>query len=173
MFLLLHTFVHHKKLFFLFVFLLIVGVAYTLHNDMAGITQGASVTKNHTQMLANTLPDIENTFVTMKNNGWDVNRPLIYAYYFYDHDKNKLAAFSKVLTKEGFHIGILDKSATYDKDRQYLLYVTETTTHTPQSLLKQCNKLSDLAVKNNIEVFDGWEAGTTSLDGQSLSSYQD
>ncbi|HVA96595.1 MAG TPA: ribonuclease E inhibitor RraB [Candidatus Acidoferrales bacterium] len=173
MFLILHLLANHRKLFFIFVFLLVLGVLSSMYFAYGGLTQGSSVTKNDTKLLVNSLPDIEKSFETMKNNGWDVNKPLIFAYYFYDHDEKKLAAFSKMLQKEGFYVGILDKSATYSNDHQYLLYVTETTIHTPQSLLKQCNKLSNQAVQDHIEDFDGWEAGETSLDGQSITKYQE
>ncbi|HSX09194.1 MAG TPA: ribonuclease E inhibitor RraB [Candidatus Saccharimonadales bacterium] len=173
MFLLLHLLAYRRKLFFLFVFLVALGVLSSIYFTYNDLTQGPSVKINDTEMLVSTLPDIESSFQSMEDKGIDVNKPLIYGYYFYDHDKNKLLAFSKVLQKEGFYIGILDESATYSSDHQYLLYVTETTIHTPQSLLKQCNRLTALAVKNHIEDFDGWEAGEQSLDGQKITQYQD
>lgn len=173
MYFLLQLFTYRRKLFYVFIILLVIGVVLTMRSEYIGIMQGSSTKQANTSMLVSSLSDTEKTFESMKNNGWDVIKPLIYAYYFYDHNETKLTAFSKILQKNGFHIGILDKSASYSKDHLYLLYVTEITEHTPKSLLKQCQRLSNLAIKNHIEVFDGWEAGKTSLDGQSLSDYQD
>ena len=157
----------------MFIILLVIGVFLTMYQLYGGLTQGSSIKIKDTEALVSTLPDIKSSFQSMEDKDVDVNKPLIYGYYFYDHDKKKLIAFSKVLQKEGFYIGILDESATYSRDHQYLLYVTETTIHTPQSLLKQCNTLTDLAIKNHIEDFDGWEAGNQSLDGQRITQYQD
>ena len=110
---------------------------------------------NQTTVIPLSLSKLETTFSRMKNEaGWDTNKPLLWGYFFYDHDKGKLEALGEKL--DGFDIYPPEK-----KDNTYILHIAEKTIHSPQTLLDQCNKLGELAVKNNIEVFDGWDVGKT------------
>lgn len=93
---------------------------------------------------------------------WDLNKPLVWGYYFYDKDPAKLEKLKKKLEEKGFKVYQVRKSAYFIRNN-YLLYAYEEVTHTPESLFDQCNRLANLAIENGIEEFDGWEAGKEPL----------
>lgn len=98
---------------------------------------------------------IKGMFRKMKTEAkWDMSKPMLWGYFFLDPDKKKLEALTKKLSREKFDI--VNIEATDDKE-VYRLHIEEKTIHTPESLIKQNNRLEYLAKENDIESFDGWD----------------
>lgn len=115
-----------------------------------------------TTAVETSLPELQQTFEEIDaQTDWELQSPLIWGYYFYDHDKKRLSVLRDVLKEEGFEVYELRNSAS--DASQYLLYVYESKVHTPESLLSQYNHILMLAHTYEVEVFDGWEVGETPL----------
>lgn len=108
-----------------------------------------------TQVFNIFLPNLQVAFDRMKSEaGWDTNDKLYWGYYFLDHDLKKLEAFGGKLEKEGYQIVEVRK---VEESSLFILHAEENIVHSPESLFEQCHKLTKLAQKNKIEVFDGWD----------------
>lgn len=120
-----------------------------------------------TKIFDISLPKMQETFKKMeKEAGWDIKSPLIWGYFFLDHDNRKLELFAKKLQEEGFKIVDIRKT----EDGIFNLHIEEKIVHSPESLYNTSRKLAKLANENHIETFDGWDAG---IDTKSPSSVTD
>lgn len=134
-----------------------------INSKLYNANENTPVDANRTEIMETSLFELQETFVKMNNEaGWDVNKPLIWGYYFYDHSPEKLRMLSKKLKGESFNVYEIRESGS-ETDDAYLLYAYEKAVHTPNSLLERNKKLAQFAIENSIEVFDGWEAGKEPL----------
>ena len=90
---------------------------------------------------------------------WNLNEPLLWGYFFTDHDPEKLARLRAHLERLGYrHVGILEPEAG-EEDRTYFLHVERVEHHTARSLHARNQQLSRLAEEFGVEAYDGMDVG--------------
>ena len=64
-----------------------------------------------------------------------------------------------------FYQILLEPYAKYipELENLFLIHLEEHVVHSAKSLFDQCYTLANLASENNIEIFDGWDAGSMSM----------
>lgn len=117
---------------------------------------------NKTQVFEISLDRMQEMFVkTKKEAGWDMNEKMYWGYYFLDQDVNNLKRFSDKLKELNLHVVEMRKT---DRNDLFLVRAEEHAVHTAKSLFDQCNRLAELSINNNIEVFDGWDVEKVNLN---------
>ena len=110
---------------------------------------------SETKIFEISLPKIQSAFKQITDEAnWETNIRMYWGYYFLDNNLQKIEQFSLALKGNGFEVVEMRRT---DVDNLYLLHVEERVIHSAKSLFKQCHKLADHAIKNEIEFFDGWD----------------
>jgi Regulator of ribonuclease activity B len=126
--------------------------------------------------LANTLPAIaqskkqipltqlEAMFENMRaKTKWDVDGPLLWGYFFYDPDSEKLVSAARDLEAMGY----LSKGVMKVPNKQdFRLHVEKIETHTPKSLNERNLEFYSFAEKNSIQSYDGMDVGPVPLSAK-------
>ena len=114
-----------------------------------------------TQIFNINFDNLNKAFIQMKNEaGWDTEDKLYWGFYFLDHDLKKLEKFADKLKNDSFQIVEIRNTG----DNLYLLHAEQYAIHSAESLFDQCHALANLAIENDIEIFDGWDAGSMSIN---------
>ncbi|CAN5128019.1 hypothetical protein BH09PAT1_BH09PAT1_1890 [soil metagenome] len=150
----------------LIISLVIIGwviLSLRTQSNLSNITQSSPSQVNGTTIPKITMSDALSQFQTIKTKTkWDITKPLVWGYYFYDHDQTKLDHVALQLKKQGF-MDVRILPAAGSTDNNYLLYVSEKVVLTPELLYKQSQEFAKLATTNHLESYDGWEAGEQPL----------
>jgi hypothetical protein len=90
---------------------------------------------------------------------WNLNEPLLWGYFFTDHDPKKLARLKAHLERFGYrYVGILEPDEG-EADRTHFLHVERVEHHTARSLHARNQQLSRLATEFGVEAYDGMDVG--------------
>ena len=113
------------------------------------ITSCSPVQNNEKQIHIDTI------FDKMELQGVDLNKPLLYSYYFYDQDQSKLEKLKDELLKDNFKLVRLEKA----EDQEFVLNVKKVEIHSRASLLERENQLEQLSKTFQVASYDGWDVG--------------
>jgi hypothetical protein len=109
-----------------------------------------------------TLQQIEVMFNEMRaENKWDLDGPLVWRYFFTDHNREKLLAAASALERMNYRVvGILEPSPDDDdKELMFLRVEKKLERHTPQTLNSRNIELYRFAEQFGLESYDGMDAG--------------
>jgi hypothetical protein len=103
---------------------------------------------------------LDEMFSTLKaKTKWDLNGPLLWGYFFTDHDPKNFIRLRAHLEKLGYrYVGIIEPEAA-EADKTYFLHVERVEHHTPQSLHARNQQLHRLAKQFGVENYDGMDVG--------------
>ncbi len=95
------------------------------------------------------------------NSDFNLNEELLWGYFFLDKDYNKLKKISEYLEKEEYRfVDIFEaEKETEDDPEEYYLHIEKVEFHNVDSLDKRNRYFYNLAVKNNIDSYDGFYVG--------------
>ena len=100
-------------------------------------------------------------FDDMKTNApWDINKPLLWGYFFADADKAKLENATKPLKAKGYQIvGIYDSKPEADTPALWWLHIEKVEKHTVDTLHARNQEFYKFAEEHQIEAYDGMDVG--------------
>ncbi len=120
------------------------------------------------------LEGIEEIFTTAREeDGWNLDEPMLYSYYFVDADAEKLEKLGEHLEEQGYDfidIFELGDEETEEPTGEYLLHIDKIETHTPQSLAERNVEFARLASEYEVATYDGWEFGL--VDGEDDEDFE-
>lgn len=86
---------------------------------------------------------------------WKVDGPMLWGYFFFDHDKAKLENLGKELVKDGYRLVEVGPR----EGGVYCLHVEKVEKHTPETLNARNVSFEKLADRRGIESYDGMDVG--------------
>jgi Regulator of ribonuclease activity B len=99
------------------------------------------------------LKNLEKIFQKMENDGFEIEKPLKWGFYFFDENKEKL---EKIYLELKNHDYKLEKYIKMD-DNLWRLFVTKVEILQFQKLHRRNIAFNDLAKNFNIKLYDGWD----------------
>ncbi|WP_217901269.1 ribonuclease E inhibitor RraB [Rhodoferax sp. TH121] len=87
---------------------------------------------------------------------WDVDGPLLWGYFFFDQNLNKLKQAASELQGSGYRVVGLEQ---VEGKHFFRLHVEKVEAHTPKSLYARNNELYLLAERLSIVSYDGMDVG--------------
>jgi len=96
---------------------------------------------------------LENTFKQMASDGFDVNGPLKWGFFFFDSDKSKLIKVFDELKDHGYQQEDLNQL----EDDEWRLFVSKVDILTPEKLHKRNIAFNELAEHCDVALYDGWD----------------
>lgn len=93
-------------------------------------------------------------FDNMKSNGFDIDGPLNWGFYFVDKNKKNLKALFDELEEKNY---ILIDIYKIDGSDKWTLHASKIDILTPEKLHKRNNAFNDLADFCDVELYDGWD----------------
>lgn len=107
-----------------------------------------------------TLESLEEMFANIKvNTSWDTTKPLLWGYFFTDHNPKKFERLKESLVAQGYrYVQVLEPPST-DAEKRYFLHVERVEKHTPQTLYARNQEFYKLARKFGVETYDGMDVG--------------
>ena len=103
------------------------------------------------------IANLESMFKNMRSETkWNVDGDMLWGYFFFDPNPEKLKILEEELIKSGYHF--VDIHKTDDKS-EYVLHIEKVETHTPKTLDRRNQELTALAEKYGIESYDGMDVG--------------
>jgi len=121
------------------------------------------------------LEDLKDMFEDIRSDSnWDVERPMLWGYFFIDSSPEKLERAAKELEQLGYrYVDIYlpdDDEDDVDEDRQdddegeggaehWFLHVEKEEIHTPESLHERNRQLYAFAEKHGLADYDGMDVG--------------
>lgn len=104
------------------------------------------------------IPNLDNlikSFHKMQADGFDINSPLKWGFYFVDTDKEKLKKVFLELKDKNY---ILEKIyLVNDSDPEWTLHASKIDTLTPEKLHERNLAFNELADYCEISLYDGWD----------------
>ncbi len=95
------------------------------------------------------MKDIQTIFKRMELSGVDVNVPLLYGYFFYDKDLQRLTTVKDKLLAQKYQLVRMEKG----EDGLYVLHVQKVEKHSALTLYQRDKKFRE------ISSYDGWDVG--------------
>ena len=96
---------------------------------------------------------ISKAFSDMQENGWDINGPLIWGFFFISENKENLAKIFNELKDHNYKIEEIREC-----DGKWRLWVSKVEVLTEDKLRRRKEAFNELAAYYNSE-FDGWDVG--------------
>lgn len=87
---------------------------------------------------------------------WNVDGPLLWGYFFFDADNDKLAKAGSALESMGYKIVGIDQPKGV---LLYRLHVERVEVHTPETLHARNQELYAFADKFKLQAYDGMDVG--------------
>ena len=105
--------------------------------------------------------DMLGLFADMKKNApWDMNKPLLWGYFFADQNKAKLEAAGKLLQAQGYtQVGIYDSKPEADTPALWWLHIEKVELHTVDTLHARNQEFYRFAEAQQLEAYDGMDVG--------------
>ena len=94
--------------------------------------------------------------------GWNLDEPMLYSYYFIGTDADKLDGLGEALEEKDYEfIGVyeLGDEETEKATGEFLLHLDRVEKHTPESLAQRNVEFAKLAEDYGGVSYDGWEFG--------------
>lgn len=100
-------------------------------------------------------------FEDMKQNApWDLNKPLLWGYFFSDESKAKLEAAAPLLKAKGYQVvGIYDSKPEAGTPMLWWLHVEKAEKHTVDTLDARNQEFYRFAEEQQIDTYDGMDVG--------------
>ncbi len=93
---------------------------------------------------------------------WDMNRPMLWGYFFTDRSESKLEAAGRLLELEGFRfVDLFIPELDEGQDKYFFLHVERVETHSPNSLFELNTQLYAFAETHKLDTYDGMDVGPT------------
>jgi hypothetical protein len=91
---------------------------------------------------------------------WDMNRPMLWGYFFTSRSRAKLEAAASDLERQGYrfvdlYVPDLDKG----QEEYFFLHVEKEEIHSPKSLHERNGELYALADAHGLDTYDGMDVG--------------
>jgi hypothetical protein len=99
------------------------------------------------------LDRLKGIFGEMPANGFDINEPLKWGFFFFDSDRNKLNSLYDELKDKGYE----NNGTVLMEDNKWRLFVTKIEILTPEKLHSRNNAFNELAEYCSVELYDGWD----------------
>lgn len=96
---------------------------------------------------------LETIFKQMANDGFDVNMPLKWGFFFFDSNRNKLIRIFDELKDHGYKQENLNQM----EDHEWRLFVSKIDILTPEKLHKRNIAFNELAKHCDVALYDGWD----------------
>jgi hypothetical protein len=104
-----------------------------------------------------TLEQLETMFADMRARApWNVDGPLLWGYFFYDRNPQKLEKAAAELSQERYRVVSIEK---VNSNVLYRLHVEKVETHSPSSLHARNQALYLFAEKHGLASYDGMDVG--------------
>lgn len=101
------------------------------------------------------LTQIESIFQQMETQSkWNTKAELLWGYFFFDSDREKLNKLSSQLAGGGYR-----EVDLFFNGHSYVLHIERPEIHTPQSLAERNTYFAALAHKSCIKTYDGFDVG--------------
>ena len=107
--------------------------------------------------------------------GWDMEDPMLYSFFFVSTDPDKLNKLADVLEEQGFvtvDIYQLGDDDTEEPTGEYLLHIDQPGVYTPENLEKQLEAFEKLCEETGYGELDGWEFGEEGDDEEDDSELE-
>lgn len=111
-----------------------------------------------------------------REDGWNMDEPMLYSFYFVDESVDKLEKLGNHLADQGYDfidVFELGDEETNESTGEYLLHIDKVEVHTPDSLAERNIEFSKLAEEYEIETYDGWEFGEVGDDEEDSEEGED
>lgn len=118
-----------------------------------------SCSGNHNQNSSDNSSDVQrlqSRFAEMKAAGLSPDSSLLWGYFFFDPDQEKLSQLGKHLESQGYKVVEIHKPNDGD---EFVLHVERVESHTPETLDRRNKEFKSLAAQFSIQLYDGWDAG--------------
>ena len=127
---------------------------------------GDTPTSGQTMNAEISLETLEDFFRQMRDDyGWDIEGPLVWGYFFTDHDRDKLLAVGPALERMGYRlVGLLEPTQEDDDPGLLFLHVEKVERHTANTLFERNRVLYRFAEEHGLESYDGMDAGPVPQD---------
>lgn len=101
------------------------------------------------------LENVKVIFEKMMCEGWNTSSPLKWGYFFFDKRKKKLKSAYDEIKNSGYTLESIFKS----DDGYWIMQITKTEIHSPESLNARNEAMNRLADYFEIKLYDGWDVG--------------
>ncbi|WP_324780990.1 ribonuclease E inhibitor RraB [Thiobacillus sedimenti] len=107
------------------------------------------------------LSDLEEMFENIQSNtGWDMNKPMLWGYFFTDPSREKLQEAAAVLENAGYRfVDLYVPELEDDEDEYFFLHMEREEAHSPQTLNERNMQLYAFAEKHELDSYDGMDVG--------------
>jgi hypothetical protein len=106
-----------------------------------------------------------------KKTKWNIDGEMLWGYFFFDHDINKLKSIQTILEKQSYKLVSLHEA---EKDRQgtgdFVLHVEKIEAHTVDSLNQRNADFDALAANHGVREYDGMDVGPVAPPAQTSAS---
>jgi hypothetical protein len=109
-----------------------------------------------------TIEQLDELFNNLREEGqWDLSKPLLWAYYFTDHDPSKLQLVIPKIESMGYSIVNIfrAKKEVEDEADSFYLQVQKVEIHNSKSLDKTNDDFYIFAFENGLDSYDGMDVG--------------
>ena len=91
---------------------------------------------------------------------WDMNKPMLWGYFFTDESAEKLEAVAAELKESGYRfVELFEAETEEDEEPYFFLHVEQEEVHSPQSLHERNAQLYALAERYELRSYDGMDVG--------------
>ncbi|WP_165869284.1 ribonuclease E inhibitor RraB [Maribacter algicola] len=92
---------------------------------------------------------------------WDINRELLYGYFFLDENRQKLKTVGDNLKKNGYTFVDIFKAESEENEKaeMYYLHIEKVEIHSVDSLFERNIEFYKVAEKFGINSYDGFDIG--------------
>lgn len=107
-----------------------------------------------------TLESIKNTFEKMSEDGVNVEKELLWGFFFTNKTPDKLTEVGNKLKNQGYSVVDIYQ----DDNGLFWLNIEKVGIYTPETLYEVCNNFYDLAKEYELDSFDGYDVGNPQKD---------
>jgi hypothetical protein len=91
---------------------------------------------------------------------WDMNRPMLWGYFFTDRSREKLQTAATALVQHGYRVvDVFVPDLDEEEDEYFFLHVEREEVHSPESLHERNMQLYEFAELHGLATYDGMDVG--------------
>jgi len=98
--------------------------------------------------------DIESIYANMKSEGWNIDEPLVWGFFFYSNEEGKLNSIFEELSEHEYKI----ESIHENEDSEWVMQVQKIETLAADKLHRRNIAFNELAEAYG-SYYDGWDVG--------------